>query len=181
MISSLATLWSYFLQQRARLVALILMSGLFSAVTVLQPWPMKVLVDYALGNAGKIAVLSASAMIWGAAGATLGLFLINALLDVVVSWTWMATGQRMVYDLTADVFERLLCVPFPSQRRSVGDCLERLSGDTWSVDTVASERGALFAYPLIGIPQVFNDVRELRLRGEAMVDRYHGVPCPKIP
>jgi ATP-binding cassette subfamily B protein/subfamily B ATP-binding cassette protein MsbA len=78
-------------------------------------------------------------MVWAAALATLGLFLINALLDVIVSWTWMATGQRMVYDLTADVFQRLLSVPYPLQRRNVGDCLERLSGDTWSVYTVASD------------------------------------------
>jgi ATP-binding cassette, subfamily B, bacterial len=139
MIRSLATLWPYFRQQRMRLLALIVMSGLFSATTVLQPWPLKLLVDYALGDAGTVAGLSAGAMIWLAAGATLGLFLINVLLDVVVSWTWMATGQRMVYDLTADVFELLLHVPFPRQRRSVGDLLERLSGDTWSVYTVASD------------------------------------------
>jgi ATP-binding cassette subfamily B protein/subfamily B ATP-binding cassette protein MsbA len=139
MIRSLATLWPYFRQQRARLLALVVMSGLFSATTVLQPWPMKLLVDYALGDAGMGAGMSASAMIWFAAGATLGLFLINVLLDVVVSRTWMATGQRMVYDLAADVFERLLHVPFPRQRRSVGDLLERLSGDTWSVYTVASD------------------------------------------
>jgi ATP-binding cassette, subfamily B, bacterial len=139
MIRSLATLWPYFRQQRMRLLALIVMSGLFSATTVLQPWPLKLLVDSALGDAGTVAGLSAGAMIWLAAGATLGLFLINVLLDVVVSWTWMATGQRMVYDLTADVFERLLHVPFPRQRRSVGDLLERLSGDTWSVYTVASD------------------------------------------
>jgi ATP-binding cassette, subfamily B, bacterial len=139
MIRRLATLWPYFRQQRIRLLALIVMSGLFSATTVLQPWPMKLLVDFALGDAGTVAGLSASATIWLVAGATLGLFLINVLLDVVVSWTWMATGQRMVYDLTADVFERLLHIPFPKQRRSVGDLLERLSGDTWSVYTVASD------------------------------------------
>jgi ATP-binding cassette subfamily B protein len=139
MIRSFATLWPYFRQQRARLLALILMSGLFSVTTVLQPWPLKLLVDHALGNAGAIAGMSPSATIWFAAGATLGLFLINVLLDVVVSWTWMAAGQRMVYELTADVFGRLLHVPFPRQRRTVGDCLERLSGDTWSVYTVASD------------------------------------------
>jgi ATP-binding cassette subfamily B protein len=139
MIRSFATLWPYFRQQRGRLLALIAMSGLFSVTTVLQPWPMKLLVDHALGGAGAIAGMSATATIWFAAGATLGLFLINVLLDVVVSWTWMAAGQRMVYEFTADVFGRLLHVPFPRQRRTVGDCLERLSGDTWSVYTVASD------------------------------------------
>ena len=82
------------------------MSGLFSAVTVLQPWPMKLLVDYALGDAGMFAGLDARRHDLGRRWRTLGLFLINVLLDVVVSWTWMATGQRMVYDLAADVFKR---------------------------------------------------------------------------
>jgi ATP-binding cassette subfamily B protein/subfamily B ATP-binding cassette protein MsbA len=139
MLRSVATLWPYFVQQRRRMLALVVLSGLFSAVTVLQPWPMKLLVDYALGDAGSIASLSPAGMVWAAALATLGLFLVNALLDVVVSWTWMATGQRMVYDLAADVFARLLSVPFPLQRRSVGDCLERLSSDAWCVYTVASD------------------------------------------
>src|SRR5688500_11613192 len=98
MMRSLSTLMPYFRQQWGRLAALILMSGLFSAVTVLRPWPMKLLVDYALGDAGAFAGLSPTGMVWAAALATLGLFLINALLDVIVSWTWMATGQRMVYD-----------------------------------------------------------------------------------
>ena len=45
----------------------------------------------------------------------------------------------MVYDLAVDVLQRLLSVPSVMQRRSVGDCLERLSGDTWCVYTVASD------------------------------------------
>lgn len=144
MMRSLSALMPYFRQQSGRLVALVVMSGLFSAVTVLQPWPMKLLVDYALGDGealgdSELAGWTPASMIWAAAGATLGLFLINVLLDVVVSWTWMATGQGMVYDLAADVFKRLLSVPFPLQRRGVGDCLERLSGDTWCVYSVASD------------------------------------------
>jgi ATP-binding cassette subfamily B protein len=139
MFRSFATLWPYFRQQRGRLVALICMSGLFSLTTVLHPWPLKLLIDHALGDAGAIAGMSATSTLWVAAGATLGLFVLNVLLDVLVSWTWMAAGQRMVYELTADVFDRLLHVPFPLQRRTVGDCLERLSGDTWSVYTVASD------------------------------------------
>ncbi|MBA3481631.1 MAG: ABC transporter ATP-binding protein, partial [Pirellulales bacterium] len=133
MMRSLSTLMPYFRQQWGRLVALAVMSGMFSAVTVLQPWPMKLLVDYALEETSGFAGWTPAGMIWAAAGATLALFLINVLLDVIVSWTWMATGQGMVYDLAADVFKRLLSVPFPLQRRSVGDCLERLSGDTWCV------------------------------------------------
>lgn len=139
MIRSIATLWPYFAQQRWRLLAIAAMSCLFSAATVLQPWPMKLLVDYALDDTKRSAGLQPITMIWVAAAATLGLFLINAALDVVVSWAWMAAGQRMVYDLATDVFKQLLDTPAMVERRSVGDNLERLSGDTWSVYTVASD------------------------------------------
>jgi ATP-binding cassette subfamily B protein/subfamily B ATP-binding cassette protein MsbA len=115
------------------------MSCLFSLVTLLQPWPVKVLVDFALGDGHLTLGLSPIVMICLAAAATLGLFLVNAALDVVVSWAWMSAGQRMVYDLAADVYEKLLNSPAVAQRRSVGDCLERISGDSWCVYTVASD------------------------------------------
>ena len=139
MIRSIAILLPYFAQQRWRLLAIIGMSCLFSVVAVIQPWPMKLLVDYGLTKAEVSSSLQPVTIVWLAAATTLGLFLINAALDVVVSWAWMATGQRMVYDLAADTFEQLLNVPAVTQRRTVGDSLERLSNDSWSVYTVASD------------------------------------------
>jgi ATP-binding cassette subfamily B protein/subfamily B ATP-binding cassette protein MsbA len=100
---------------------------------------MKLLVDYGLTKAGASSGLTPITIVWLAAATTLGLFLINAALDVAVSWAWMATGQRMVYDLAVDTFEQLLNVPAVTQQRTVGDSLERLSNDTWSVYTVASD------------------------------------------
>jgi ATP-binding cassette subfamily B protein/subfamily B ATP-binding cassette protein MsbA len=139
MVRSIAILLPYFRQQRWRLLAIICMSCLFSAVAVVQPWPMKLLVDYGLAKAEGSSGLQSVTIVWLAAATTLGLFLINAALDVVVSWAWMAAGQRMVYDLAADTFEQLMAVPPVLQRRTVGDSLERLSNDTWSVYTVASD------------------------------------------
>jgi ABC-type multidrug transport system fused ATPase/permease subunit len=139
MIRSIAILLPYFRQQRLRLLAIICMSCLFSVVAVVQPWPMKLLVDYGLGKAEATSGLQPVTIVWLAAATTLGLFLINAALDVVVSWAWMAAGQRMVYDLAVDTFEQLMAMPAVMQRRTVGDSLERLSNDTWSVYTVASD------------------------------------------
>jgi ATP-binding cassette subfamily B protein/subfamily B ATP-binding cassette protein MsbA len=139
MIRSIAILLPYFRQQRWRLLAIICMSCLFSAVAIVQPWPMKLLVDYGLAKAEGPTGLQSVTIVWVAAAATLGLFLINAALDVAVSWAWMAAGQRMVYDLAVDTFEQLMAVPPVNQRRTVGDSLERLSNDTWSVYTVASD------------------------------------------
>ena len=100
---------------------------------------MKLLVDYGLTKAAASSGLQPITIVWLAAATTLGLFLINAALDVAVSWAWMAAGQRMVYDLEVDTFEQLLNVPAVTQPRTVGDSLERLSNDTWSVYTVASD------------------------------------------
>jgi ATP-binding cassette, subfamily B, bacterial len=139
MIRSFAILLPYFALQRWRLLTIVALSLLLSAVAVLQPWPMKLLVDYALSDANDAIELQPTTMIWVAAAATFGLFLINAALDVVLSWAWMAAGQRMVYDLAADAFDKLLTVPAVKQQRAVGDNLERLSNDTWSVYTAASD------------------------------------------
>jgi ATP-binding cassette subfamily B protein len=140
----------YFARQRGWLAAIVAMSLALSATAVLQPWPMKVLVDDGLGlgritsgngatAGGFLDSVSPKHIIAGAALATLLLFSVNAALDAALSWCWMAAGQRMVYDLAADVYERLLRLPLPFHRRSrVGDHLERLSGDAWSVYALAS-------------------------------------------
>ena len=121
-----------------------------SATVTLQPWPMKLLVDYALGSAGVptwthslLASLSlpptASAVIAVAAAASFLLWAFNNALDVGASWAWTIAGQRLVYDLASDLFHRLqrLSLLFHT-RRTVGDSLSRLTGDTWSIYTVSS-------------------------------------------
>src|SRR5207244_10538516 len=69
-----------------------------------------------------------------AALASLGLFALTSLLDAALLWAWTVAGQRMVYDLAADLFHRLqrLSLLFHG-RRSVGDSLSRLTGDAWCV------------------------------------------------
>jgi ATP-binding cassette subfamily B protein len=140
----------YVVRQRGWFAAIVAMSLALSTTAMLQPWPMKVLVDDGLKlgrvasaadgtDAGWWSDQSPAVLIGGAAVATLLLFVVNAALDAALSWSWMAAGQRMVYDLAADVYERLLRLPLAYHRRShVGDSLERLSGDAWSVYGLAS-------------------------------------------
>ena len=131
--------------QQWRLLLLILsMTVASSLITVPQPWPLKILVDFALGGAplpswlagplSTAGVVSAPALVIVAAVASLALFALNSLLDVGLSWSWSVAGQRMVYDLAASLFHRLqrLSLAFHS-RRSVGDSLSRLTEDTYSV------------------------------------------------
>jgi len=115
----------------------------------MQPWPIKVLVDYGLrGAPAPRAVRSlmdgiglhqnSATFIVLAAVMSLVLFAINSALAVVLSIAWSMAGQQMVYDLAGDVFARLqrLSLRFHS-RRSVGDSLSRLMEDSWSIYSLA--------------------------------------------
>jgi ATP-binding cassette, subfamily B, bacterial len=139
----------YILRRWPALLAILVLTAGFSLAGALQPWPMKVLVDHALGSAplppalrqlleGFPGGLTPGALVVAAAVASVLLFFLNSVLDVALSWVWTATGQRLVYDLAADLFRRLqrLSLLFHS-RRSVGDSLSRLTGDSWCVYTVA--------------------------------------------
>jgi ATP-binding cassette subfamily B protein/subfamily B ATP-binding cassette protein MsbA len=121
------------------ILAVTLLSSLFG---LLGPWPMKVLVDHVLGGvplpeplsrlipgAGAPRVLLVWVVLAGVA-----VFGINSLLEVFLTRAWIRVGQRLVYDVAADLFAR-------AQRRSlifhsrhpVGDLMSRITGDCWCV------------------------------------------------
>jgi ATP-binding cassette, subfamily B, bacterial len=158
----------YLLRQWPTLLAILVLSAAASVVTTLQPWPIKILVDYALSQTTPPALLSSllgnfnlaltpTLLIAAAAISSLGLYAANATLDVGLSWAWSAAGQRMVYELAESLFHRLqrLSLLFHSQR-TVGDSLSRLTGDTYCVYTLTnalliSPARHVFALATIGI------------------------------
>jgi ATP-binding cassette subfamily B protein/subfamily B ATP-binding cassette protein MsbA len=116
-----------------------------SALAVLQPWPVQVVVDHVLDNQprpqwlarfGAISPhgLSKAGLLAWAASASFVLYGLASLLEAVVSYSWIRVGQRMVYDLTRDLFS-------VSQRQSlrfhakhpVGDSMSRIMTDSWCV------------------------------------------------
>lgn len=130
---------------------------LLGAVTIvsipfalLQPWPMQMLTDNVLN--GKPVTSSALAhliAVLPGAGSTHGLlawvvaagllfFVFNSLLDLILTFGWINTGQRMVYDLARDLFAVI-------QRRSmvfhtrnfVGDLMSRIVSDSWCINALA--------------------------------------------
>jgi ABC-type multidrug transport system fused ATPase/permease subunit len=120
-----------------------------SGLAALQPWPLKLLVDCALGGAHPPAVVSqalrtvaleGSSPVLVAAAAVAGLlvFALNGAVDVALTWAWARGGQRMVYRLAADLLQRMHRLSHRFHRRSgVGDLLDRLSADSYCVYTVA--------------------------------------------
>src|SRR6266851_4893790 len=133
----------YILGQWRRLLLIVILTLGTAVTTALQPWPMKILVDYALGHSALPPQLrwltglvdpSAIVLTILAALASMAFFAISSLLDAGLTWMWSVTGQSLIFGLTADLFHRLqrLSLLF-HRRRTVGDSLERLGTDTWCI------------------------------------------------
>jgi ATP-binding cassette, subfamily B, bacterial len=121
-----------------------------AGAAALQPWPLKILIDIAVGDEpvpdGLQRVLqvvaatpSPAALILMAVAASLVLFVMTSIITVGITRAWAAAGQRMTLDLAEDLFARYqrLSLLFHA-RRSVGDSLSRLMGDSFSVYTLAN-------------------------------------------
>ncbi len=127
---------------------IVLLTMVASAMAVLQPWPLKVLVDHAFqgraiatGDGGLAQLVlpeSPLGLVTLAALASLAIFLVASTIDLALTWAWTLAGQRMVYALAADLFGRLQRQSLSARsRRTVGDSLDRLTGDTWCVYRLA--------------------------------------------
>jgi ATP-binding cassette subfamily B protein/subfamily B ATP-binding cassette protein MsbA len=135
----------YTAHQWRYLLGILSVTAVWSAVAALEPWPMKLLIDYGLKRqdlpSGLASLLRATAipqtplaLIACAAMATLALFVIGGALGMALTWLWSVVGQWMVFDLSTDLFHRLQRLPFRYHaRHPIGDSLTRLSGDTWCV------------------------------------------------
>jgi ATP-binding cassette subfamily B protein/subfamily B ATP-binding cassette protein MsbA len=132
----------YGLRRWRGLLAVLAVMLLKIGLDVLRPWPMKVLVDHALGGqpiTGALASLTALApgaasreglAAWSVA-ATVLLFLLGWALGVASAYANIGFGQRMVYDLAGDLFGHLqrLSLRFHA-RKSVGDSIRRVMTDS---------------------------------------------------
>jgi ATP-binding cassette subfamily B protein len=139
---------AYALTQWPMLAAILALSITVSAFTALQPWPLKILVDYAVGGQAippavqswmvAVGVVPTPlALVVVAALASIAVFAVNGLLDATLTMAWSRAGQRMVYALAGDLFVQFqrLSLLFHA-RRTVGDSLSRVTGDAWCVYTV---------------------------------------------
>jgi ABC-type multidrug transport system fused ATPase/permease subunit len=122
------------------IVGVILLAS--SAVAVLQPWPMQVLIDHVLDNQPREGWMtrlpqSKLQLLAWVGSASFTFYVIASLLEAAVSYAWIRVGQRMVYDLTRDLFS-------VTQRQSlrfhakhpVGDSMSRIMTDSWAVYNV---------------------------------------------
>jgi ATP-binding cassette subfamily B protein/subfamily B ATP-binding cassette protein MsbA len=119
-----------------------LASGLLG---LLQPWPLKVLIDHVLGTvpmseplASLVALLpggdSVRGLLFWVVLAGILVFALNSFAEVVLTRAWIVVGQRLVANIGADLFARVQRrhLPFHTQN-SVGDLMSRITGDSWCI------------------------------------------------
>lgn len=137
------------------LIAVLTMCG--SVMAALAPWPMKILVDYALGDSSIPYWLDAlsrqvngpelpTTLVILAAVFSVVLFAVSSAINACLSLLWSKTGQQMVYQAATDFLELLQHKSLLfHNKRHVGDLLDRLSTDTYCLYTLSE---ILFVSPL---------------------------------
>ncbi|HKP17028.1 MAG TPA: ABC transporter ATP-binding protein [Gaiellaceae bacterium] len=132
------------------LLVLVGAMGATVGLSLLQPWPMKFLVDQALGDkpmpAWTNAVVDAfpgpggkKELLLLIAVATVVIFVASTVVSMVNGLVSVRVGQKMAYDLGADLFRHLqkLSLLFHS-RQPVGDSIARVTGDPYAVQVMVT-------------------------------------------
>src|ERR1043166_6424725 len=141
-MSVLLQVLRYLRPYRGAFALAVLQVVLISALEVLKPWPLKVVIDYVLPRTAPpwplLAPLSPPALL---AVATLALVLIYGALGAIAvlnKFTTISIGQGMVNDLRSRLYQHLqrLSLSFHS-RAAVGDLIYRVTGDTYAIQTLA--------------------------------------------
>jgi ATP-binding cassette subfamily B protein/subfamily B ATP-binding cassette protein MsbA len=146
-------LFRYLGAHRRDVAVVLAMTGFGVGLEVLRPWPVKLLVDHVLAQsppsgagAGPLPWLPGAGsahglLAWVAAG-TILIFFASTVIAMVQTRASVRLGQRMVYELGADLFLHLqrLSLLFHT-RRAVGDTIARVTGDPYGLQTMVN--GAL--------------------------------------
>ncbi len=116
---------------------------------LLQPWPMKIMVDNLFGHQplpGPVRTLlgwfidpsNPSSLLGFVVLSTLGIFAFSTLSELVLTFGWVKVGQRMVHDLGEDLYSHIQqrSTAFHA-RNSVGDLMNRILYDSWCANAVA--------------------------------------------
>jgi ATP-binding cassette, subfamily B, bacterial len=117
---------------------------------VLRPWPTKILVDQVLGQQAVPEFLSwlllwlpgsdgVRGLLFWVCACTVLIFFAGTLMTMATMSASVRLGQRMVFDLGADLFAHLqrLSLLFHS-RRAVGDTIARVTGDTYGLQVLVN-------------------------------------------
>ena len=115
---------------------------LLSALEILKPWPLKIVIDYVLPRRAPpwlwAAHVEPSALLAIATGALIIIYGALGGLSVLNNFTTISIGQGMVNDLRSRLYQHLqrLSLSFHS-RAAVGDLIYRVTADSYAIQTLA--------------------------------------------
>lgn len=168
--SSLKTqlrLLRYVLPHWRELKMILITMALAIGVDVLQPWPMKILVDDILGDQHSPQWLKRMAgalpgppgesglLIWVCV-ATVLIYILHTVVSMANTYATVGLGRRMTYNLGADLFLHLqrLSLKFHS-RRPVGDTIMRINEDAYCVQTLVTSAMLPLLQAIISLVTMF--------------------------
>ena len=131
----------YIWPHRGRILWALAQVCLISALELLKPWPLKLIIDSVLGGAplpwGVAPDLGTGALLLGACAALVVIYAALGAANVLVNITTIRIGQRMVRDLRSDLYAHLhrLSMAFHS-RAQAGDLLYRVTADTFALQAL---------------------------------------------
>ena len=141
----------YAFRRWEQLLIVLITTLLRIGLNVLRPWPMALLIDYVLRKTPKPPWLARlvellpgpatdGALIGWSVGATVLIFLFGWALGLVTNYSNISLGQRMVYDLAADLFARLqrLSLRFHTSK-PVGDTIRRVTSDCSCISIILKD------------------------------------------
>jgi ATP-binding cassette subfamily B protein/subfamily B ATP-binding cassette protein MsbA len=114
---------------------------LISALELLKPWPIKIIIDHVLSDnplpLGYSLNWSPETLLAVACASLVLVYLLLGAMRVINDYTTIRIGQAMVNDLRRDFYSRIqrLSLSF-HHRRQVGDLLYRLTSDTYAIQTL---------------------------------------------
>jgi ATP-binding cassette subfamily B protein len=115
---------------------------LISALEILKPWPLKLVIDYVLPRTPPpwpvLAGCTPSALLGVATVGLIAIYGMLGVVSVVNNFTTISIGQGMVNDLRSRLYQHLqrLSLSFHS-RAAVGDLIYRVTADTYAIQTLA--------------------------------------------
>ncbi|MHA3980118.1 ABC transporter ATP-binding protein [Halovulum sp. GXIMD14794] len=141
-------IFPYVWVERRSLLIILMVSVAASALTVLAPWPLKLLVDVALADARPGSVLerlgigdiSSRSIVLLCGIATVLIMVSVTLAGNALQWLWAAAGHRMLYALAGDMFSQVQRLSLVDHaKRNTGDLLSRITGDSWCVYSLSAK------------------------------------------
>jgi len=130
-------LWPY----RSRFLFALSQVSLISALELLKPWPLKIIIDNVIGAQPLawefVAGWSPQTLLLSTCVGLVLIYLLLGGLHVLNDYTTIRIGQRMVNDLRRDLYSHLqrLSLAFHT-KQPIGDLLYRVAADTMAIQTL---------------------------------------------